>query len=82
MVKTAGSKGGKASSGSKKSSVKYSFRLLKGIMLIVVAGLALVAGIYKGGEGIFFGAIFAMGFGLLGVLSFIPNDKTTKTRGR
>jgi hypothetical protein len=82
MVKATGSKGEKASSRSKKSSVEYSFRLLKGIMLIVVAGLALAAGIYNGGEGIFFGAIFAMGFGLLGVLSFIPNDKTTKSRGR
>lgn len=58
------------------------FRLLKGIALVVVAALALVAGIYKGGEGIFFGAVFAMGFGLFGILSLARDNKRTKTRRR
>lgn len=76
------SKGTKASTKRRKTFTGGSFRFLKGIILIVLAGLALTAGIYNGGEGIFYGAIFAMGFGLLGVLSFIRNDKTTKSRGR
>jgi hypothetical protein len=82
VTKRTPSKGAKASEKSENSSVRKRLGLLKGIIFIVVAGLALAAGIYNGGEGMFFGAVFAMGFGLLGVLSFIRNDKTTKSRGR
>ncbi len=48
-------------------------RLIKGIVLCAIAAIALAAGIYKGGEGLFFGVVFALACGLLGIL-YIKRD--------
>ncbi|HAR97219.1 MAG TPA: hypothetical protein DCR97_14850 [Deltaproteobacteria bacterium] len=71
MTKRVTARGTRNPARGKNPSARDPFRLVKGIVLIVVAVSALGAGIYKGGDGIFFGAIFAMGFGLLGVLSLV-----------
>lgn len=55
-------------------------RTIKGIFLLAVAAVALAAGIYKGGEGLFFGVVFAMACGVLGVLYMKGSSTSRKTR--
>jgi hypothetical protein len=82
MTKKTASRSTKTPATDKKARLPGPFQLLKGIVLVVVAISALVAGIFKGGEGIFFGAIFAIGFGFLGVLSLLRGEERTKTSAR
>lgn len=61
-----------------------SFRCAKAIILLVTALAALIAGIYKGGEGLFFGVVFAIGCGLLGVLyllNVVRDNKGSRKTG-
>lgn len=81
MSKKMTARNSKVSGSSRKRVAKDSYRLVKAIVLLVLAALSLTAGIYKGGEGLFFGVVFALGCGLLGFLFFLPHDnKTTKAR--
>lgn len=57
-------------------------RIIKGIVLLVAAAVALAAGIYKGGEGLFFGVVFAMACGLLGILYMRGSNATGNTGKR
>lgn len=77
-------KNNRAAGSKKKSAPKdSSFRFIKAVVLLVLAALSLAAGIYRGGEGLFFGVVFALGCGLLGIL-FLVRDRgdTTKARRR
>jgi hypothetical protein len=56
--------------------------VIKGIVLCAAGALALAAGIYKGGEGLFFGVVFAMACGLLGILFIKQNTNKAKTGKR
>lgn len=68
-------------SGNKNKPVpRDSFRFVKAVVLLVVAALSLAAGIHKGGEGLFFGVVFAMGSGLLGILFLSRHRAATKPR--
>jgi hypothetical protein len=72
----------KTSGRNKDPGIKNRFRVLKGIILLVAAALALAAGIYKGGEGLFFGVVFALACGLIGIL-YVRRDSTpTNARKR
>jgi hypothetical protein len=61
---------------------KDASHVIKGIVLCAAGALALAAGIYKGSEGLFFGVIFAMACGLLGILFIKQNSNTAKTGKR
>jgi hypothetical protein len=71
----------KASGKNRKPVKGNSFRLVKSIVLLVFAALALAAGIYKGGEGLFFGVVFALTCGLMGVL-YLRQDSTPTNAGK
>jgi hypothetical protein len=70
----------KISGNKNRPAPRDSFRFVKAVVLLVAAALSLAAGIYKGGEGLFFGIVFAMGCGLLGGLFLIRDRATTKPR--